>query len=73
LFEEYDFEVIVKPGRLNIGLDHLLHIETGEEPTSLEEGLPDAPLFVVRIANGHFEDIMYFLMTGTAPEGYTVQ
>ena len=23
LFQEYDFEVIVKPGRLNEGLDHL--------------------------------------------------
>lgn len=23
LFQEYDFEVIVKPRRLNIGLDHL--------------------------------------------------
>lgn len=42
LFQEYDFEVIVKPGRLNVGLDHLLQIEIGEEPTKLEEGPPDA-------------------------------
>lgn len=41
LFQKYDFEVIVKLGRLNAGLDHLSHIEMGEEPTSLEEGLPD--------------------------------
>ena len=42
LFQEYDFEVIVKLGRLNARLDNLSCIKTGEEPTNLEEGLPDA-------------------------------
>jgi len=42
LFQEYDFEVIVKPGHLNVGPNHLSRIETGEEPTNLEEGLPIA-------------------------------
>jgi hypothetical protein len=73
LFQEYDFEVVVKPGCLNAGPDHLSRIETGEEPTSLEEGLPDAQLFVVRVADGHFEDIIHFLTTGTAPKEYYVQ
>ena len=41
LFQEYDFEVIVKLGRLNAGPNHLSCIETGEEPTNLEEGLPN--------------------------------
>ena len=41
LFQEYDFEVIVKLGRLNMGPDHLSHIKTGEDPTNLE-GFPDA-------------------------------
>lgn len=41
LFEEKDFEVIVKPRRLNVGPNHLLHIKMGEEPNNLEEGLPD--------------------------------
>ena len=72
LFQEYDFEVIVKLGRLNVGLDHLSRIETREEPTNLEEGLPDTQLFTVRIADGHFEDIIHFLTIGTAPEGYTI-
>ena len=35
LFQEYDFEVVVKPGCLNVGPDHLSRIETGEEPTNL--------------------------------------
>ena len=67
LFKVYDFEVIVKPGRLNAGPDHLSRIETGEEPTNLVEGLPDAQLFVVRVADNHFADIIHFLMTGMAP------
>jgi len=63
----------VKPGWLNTVPDHLSRIETGEEPTYLEEGLPDAQLFAVHIVDGHFEDIIHFLTTGTAQEGYTVQ
>ena len=42
LFQEYDFEIIVKPGRLNAGPDPLSRIETGEEPTNLEDNLPNA-------------------------------
>ena len=47
LFQEYDFEIIVKPGRLNVVPDHLSRIETGEEPTNLEDNLPDAHLFFI--------------------------
>lgn len=72
LFQEYDFKVVVKPRCLNVGLDHLLRIETGEELTSLEEGLPDAQLFVVCVVDGHFEDIIHFTMTGTASKEYFV-
>lgn len=41
LFQEYDFEIILKPGRLNVRPDHLSQNEIGEEPTNLEEGLLD--------------------------------
>lgn len=36
------------------------HIETREEPTNLEEGLPDVQLFALRIADNHFVDIYTF-------------
>ena len=36
LFQEYDFEVVVKLGCLNASLDHPSRIENGEEPTNLE-------------------------------------
>jgi hypothetical protein len=42
LFQEYDFEIVVKPGRMNKGPDHLSMLEHGEEPTILEDTLPDA-------------------------------
>lgn len=71
-FQEYEFEVVVKPRRLNAAPDHLLHIETGEEPTNLEEGLPNAQPLAVYVAYGHFEDIIHFLTIGTALERYIV-
>ena len=42
LFQEYDYEVVVKPGRLNVGLDHLSRLEIGEERTNIEDNLHDA-------------------------------
>ena len=47
IFQEYDFEIIVKPERLNLGPDHLSRLESGEEPTSLDESLPNAQLFAI--------------------------
>ena len=73
MFQEYDFYVIVKPRHLNVGPDHLSRIETGEELTNLEEGLPNAQLFAVRAADGHFKDIIHFLTIGTTPKEYSIQ
>ena len=46
-FQKYDFEVIVKPGRMNARPDHLSRLESGEEPMSMEECLPDVQLFSI--------------------------
>ena len=73
LFQEYDFEIIVKPGRLNVGPDHLSRLESREEPISLEDYLPDAQFFSIEIVDNHFQDIIQFLTTGTTPESYTTQ
>ena len=48
-------------------------IETGEEPTNLEDNLPNAQLFSIQIADDYFRDIIEFLMTGTALEEFTMQ
>ena len=47
LFQEYDFEIIVNLRRLNRGPMHLSRLQSGEEPTSLQDNLPDAWLFLV--------------------------
>jgi hypothetical protein len=72
LFQEYDFEIIVKPGRMNKGPDHLSRLEHGEEPTSLENALPDAQLLAIRKINNHFAKIVQFLSTGMATSEYTI-
>jgi hypothetical protein len=72
LFQEYDFEIIVKTGRMNKGPDHLLRLEHGEESTSLEDALLDAHLFSIRNIDYHFTDIFYFLSTGMAPSEYII-
>jgi hypothetical protein len=41
LFQEFYFEFIVKPGKLNVGPDHLSRIMNGEEPTNLEDKFLD--------------------------------
>lgn len=63
----------MKPRRLNARPDHLSCIETEEEPISLEEGLPDVQLFVVRIADGNFQYIFHFLTTRIELKGYSIQ
>ena len=47
--------------------------ETGEELTTLEEGLPDAQLFAVRVIDEHFKYIIHFLTIGIAPKEYSIQ
>jgi hypothetical protein len=72
LFHEYDFEVIVKPEKLNAGLDHLSQILTGEDVGNLDDSFPDAQLFEVGMVGDYFTDIVEFLNTGVAPSDMTV-
>jgi hypothetical protein len=72
LFQEFDFEFVVKPRRLNVGLDHLSRITNGEEPSNLEDNFPDAQLFSVQIADEYFVDIIEFLSTRFAPREFTI-
>ena len=70
LFQEFDFEVFVKPGRLNVGPYHLSRIESGEEPTSLEDNFRDAHLFAIHVMEDHNHEsnsIIQFLNTRYAP------
>ena len=42
LFQEYDFEIIIKPRSLNVAPDHLSRLESGEEPIDSKDNLPNA-------------------------------
>lgn len=53
-----DFSIIVKRGRLIAGPDHLSILETGEEPTIIEDNLPDVKLFKIRVSYDHFTNII---------------
>jgi hypothetical protein len=58
LFQEYDFEIVVKLGRMNKGPDHLSRLEHAEEPTSLEDTLSNAQLLTIRMVDDHFTEIV---------------
>jgi hypothetical protein len=58
LFQEFEFEVIVKLGKLNARPDQLSRVTNGEEPTSLEDNFLDAQLFLVQIVDDYFTDII---------------
>ena len=45
----------MNPSRLNVGPDHLSRIDIGEEPTNIEDGLPNAQFFRVEMANDYYD------------------
>jgi hypothetical protein len=47
-------------------------MDSGEEPTNLEEMLPDAQLLAIRKIDDYFTKIVQFLSTGMAPSEYTL-
>jgi hypothetical protein len=55
--------VIIKPGRCNIGLDHLSILELGESSGLVNDQLLDADLFKVEAIALYLEDIVVFLST----------
>jgi hypothetical protein len=63
--------VIVKPGRLNSGPDHLSLILIGEDAGNLDDSLPNVHLFTVHMVDDYFTDIVQFLSIGVAPSKFT--
>ena len=56
---------------MNLGPDHLSRIESGEEPTSLEDNIPNVQLFVITMFDDQYQYIIQFLSTGYAPAEFT--
>jgi hypothetical protein len=69
LFQEFEFDVIIRPGKKNVRPDHLSRLETREDLTGIDDDLPDAHLFRVEAAPKDLEDISNFLEEGKALGG----
>ena len=67
LFQEFDFEIVVKLGWLNAGSDHPSRVVNGEEPTNIDNGFLDVQLFQVDVVDHHYALIIQFLFTGVTP------
>ena len=61
LFQDFDFEVIVKLGRLNLGPNHLSRLESGEEIVNINDNLPDAQLFSIMMFDNCYKEIIHLL------------
>ena len=72
LFQEFDFEIIVKLGRMGVEPNHLSQLETREEPTNLDDNLTDAQLVSIKIVDEYYKDIIHFFTTGRALDGYNI-
>lgn len=55
LFQEFMFEVIVKLRKLNVGPDHLSHLETWERDGAIDDWLPDVDLFKIEAITDHLQ------------------
>ena len=56
---------------MNLGPNHLLRQESGEELGNLNDSLPDAQLFMVKMFDDHYRDIIQLLSMGYAPTRFT--
>jgi hypothetical protein len=68
LFQEFEFDIIIRPGKKNVRPDHLSRLETGEDPTDIEDDLPDAHLFHVEATPKYLEEIKNFWKRGRHPK-----
>ena len=71
MFQEFNFLIVVKPRRLNASIDHLSRLENGEEPNNLDDNIPNAKLFTVKMVDVYYEEIVHFLSTGSEPKEFS--
>jgi len=72
LFQEYNFEVIVKLEKFNSGPDHFSRILSREDVGNLDDSLPDTHLFPIQMVDDYFSDLVQFLSTCIAPSNFIV-
>ena len=70
LFQEFEFEVIIQLGKENVGPNQLSRFESSEDPTGIDDDLPDAHLFKVEAIPTELAEIIQYLQEGKAPDHY---
>lgn len=63
--------MVVKPDRLNVGLDHLSHLDTEENEGAIDDWFLDVDQFRIDEIPDHLEEITTLLIRGHCLEGYT--
>jgi hypothetical protein len=66
-FQEFYFEVIIKPGRCNVGPDHLSRLASRESGKAVDDQIPDANLFQVEAIPEYLDDIVVFFTYRSMP------
>ena len=60
---EFDFTVAVKKGSTHTRADHVSRLPNGEEPIGVEDEMPDAALFQLKMVPKWSERVVHFLTT----------
>jgi hypothetical protein len=65
-FQEFESEVVVKPKKHNVRMDHLSRIVSGEASCNLDNKILDAQIFRVEAFPNKLVEIVEFLIVGQA-------
>jgi hypothetical protein len=75
LLQEYEFDIVHRPGAQHAVADYLSRMESGEAPTGVADDFPDGGVVTVTPETGLWDDpdkwltdIIYFLSHGVPPE-----
>jgi uncharacterized protein (DUF433 family) len=75
LLQEYEFDIVHRPGAQHAVADYLSWLESGEAPAGLADDFPDVGVMTVTLEIGPRDDpdkwltdIVYFLRHGVPPE-----
>ena len=71
LFQEFEFEVVIQPGKANVRPDHLSRIVSDEDPIGINDELPHYQLFRVEAIPTELVEIGQYLQEGKSPEHYS--
>ena len=75
LLQEYEFDIVHRPGAQHAVADYLSRLESGEEPTGVKDDFPDGGVLRITAEPGEEEDpdkwivdMEFFLSNGIPPE-----